>query len=62
MEAACERGKPHSKANQKAMKIPTCAAAPKIKVFGLAINGPKSVRAPIPKKMIGGSIFQNASP
>ena len=36
------------------IKIPICAAAPRIKLFGFAINGPKSVIAPIPRKISGG--------
>ena len=49
---------PNTIAPQKATNIPTCEAAPSNNVLGLAIIGPKSVRAPIPKKIIGGRIFQ----
>ncbi len=35
-------------------KIPNCAAAPRIKLFGFAISGVKSVIEPIPRKMSGG--------
>jgi len=32
-------------------KIPSCAAAPNNKLLGFAIRGPKSVKAPTPKKI-----------
>ena len=32
-------------------KIPSWAAAPKSRLLGLAISGPKSVMAPTPRKM-----------
>ena len=32
-------------------KIPTCAAAPRSKLFGFARSGPKSVIAPTPIKI-----------
>ena len=38
------------------INIPICAAAPSIKLFGLAMSGPKSVMAPIPKNISGGNI------
>ena len=41
-------------APRKVKKIPPCAAAPSRKLFGFAISGPKSVIAPMPRKMIGG--------
>ena len=53
---------PVARAPQKAAKIPIWAAAPRSKVRGLAISGPKSVPAPSPKNISGGSMFQNASP
>ena len=34
-----------------AVKMPSCAAAPRRHVFGLAISGPKSVIAPTPMKI-----------
>ena len=37
-------------------KIPNCAAAPRISVFGLASKGPKSVIAPTPIKINNGAI------
>ena len=38
-------------AQRKVMNIPTCAAAPRMKLFGLAMSGPKSVIAPTPMKI-----------
>ena len=35
-------------------KIPNCAAAPRIKLLGLAISGEKSVIAPMPRNISGG--------
>jgi len=49
-------------APQKATKIPICAAAPNKSVLGLAIIGAKSVKDPIPKKIIGGKKFQYDNP
>ena len=37
-------------------KTPICAAAPRRSVLGLAIRGPKSVMAPMPRKISGGKI------
>lgn len=42
---------PNNNAPKKVIKIPIWAAAPKIMLFGLEINGPKSVVAPMPKKI-----------
>ena len=53
---------PVIKAPQKAINIPIWAAAPRSNVLGLAITGPKSVKAPIPRKIIGGNIFQKDNP
>ena len=50
--------KPNPRAVQKATNIPNWAAAPRSIVLGLAIIGPKSVRAPRPRKTRGGSMFQ----
>jgi hypothetical protein len=36
-------------------KIPNCAAAPRNSVRGFASNGPKSVSAPTPMKMMSGN-------
>ncbi len=36
------------------MKIPACAAAPRRKLLGLAISGPKSVIVPMPRNIRGG--------
>ena len=47
---------PISSAIRSARNIPTCAAAPKSNDFGFAISGPKSVIAPIPRKINGGKI------
>ena len=61
MEAACFSENPSPRpsaliahAPRKVKKIPPCAAAPSRKLFGFAISGPKSVIAPMPRKMIGG--------
>ena len=35
----------------KAIKMPSCAAAPRIRLLGFAIKGPKSVIAPTPMKI-----------
>ena len=47
----CGKRLPKPIAPIKVMKIPICAAAPNNMVFLLAINGPKSVVAPIHKKI-----------
>ena len=52
--ASC-RVKPSSFAPMRATKMPRCAAAPRMTSFGLAIIGAKSVIAPTPKKMSGGT-------
>ena len=63
MEAASDNSNtPVASAPQKATKMPTCAAAPRSRVLGLDMTGPKSVIAPSPRKMIGGSMFQNERP
>ena len=36
---------------RKVAKMPICAAAPKSRLLGLAMRGPKSVMAPTPRKM-----------
>ena len=41
-------------APKNARKTPICAAAPSSKLFGLESNGPKSVIAPMPKKIKDG--------
>ena len=41
----------NARAIKKVTKIPSCAAAPKRRLFGLAINGEKSVIAPTPIKI-----------
>ena len=43
-------------ARKYAPKIPNCAAAPKRKLIGFAIRGPKSVIAPTPRKIRDGRI------
>ena len=45
---------PKRAAPMNVKKIPPCAAAPIRKLLGLAISGPKSVIAPIPRNMSGG--------
>ena len=61
MEAACFSENPSPRpsaliahAPRKVKKIPPCAAAPSIRLFGLAISGEKSVMAPIPMKISDG--------
>ena len=44
-----------------APKIPNCAAAPKRKLFGFAISGPKSVNAPTPRKIKDGRIVHSSN-
>ena len=44
------------KAPSKVIKIPIWAAAPSSAVLGLAIMGPKSVKAPTPIKIIKGNM------
>ena len=59
--AACLRVKEtiprlfNSKAPRTVAKIPNCAAAPRINVFGFASMGPKSVIAPTPIKITNGA-------
>lgn len=48
--------KPIVLARINATKMPKCAPAPKITSLGLAIIGPKSVIAPTPRKISGGTI------
>ena len=50
----CDSLKPRKIAPVKVTKIPICAAAPKIRLLGLEISGPKSVIQPIPRKIKGG--------
>ena len=47
---------PNNIARKYAPKIPNWAAAPSKKLIGFAINGPKSVIAPTPRKINGGKI------
>ena len=54
MDAAAAKLKPIAVAAIKVKNTPSCAAAPKSILLGLEINGPKSVIAPIPKKINGG--------
>ena len=48
-------------APQKATNMPTCAAPPRSSVLGFAIIGVKSVSAPSPRNIKGGSMFQKES-
>ena len=48
--------KPKRIAPKKVIKIPSWAAAPKSKLLGREMSGPKSVVAPIPRKISGGKI------
>ena len=45
---------PRKMAPVNVIKIPICAAAPRIRLLGLAIRGPKSVIQPMPRKISGG--------
>ena len=54
MAAATLPGKPSTSASRNAEKMPSCAAAPSSSEDGRAISGPKSVMAPIPRKMMDG--------
>ena len=56
MEAASLPVRPSNIAPINAINIPSCAAAPSRRLLGLAINGPKSVLAPIAKNINGGYI------
>ena len=53
--------KPKAMAPKYAIKIPNCADAPKRKLLGLAINGPKSVMAPTPMKIKDGRIAHSSN-
>ena len=53
-EAASFGVKPIKMATSNTVKMPNCAAAPKIESRRLRSIGPKSVRAPTPIKIIGG--------
>ena len=53
--------KPRMIARKYAEKIPSCAAAPRRKLFGFAISGPKSVIAPTPRNMSDGKILHSSS-
>ena len=53
--AACAPSKPKRIAPKRVINIPSCAAAPNIKLLGLAISGPKSVIAPMPRNTSGGN-------
>lgn len=55
MEAASGIEKPRRIAPKNVTYTPNWAAAPNRSVLGLAIQGPKSVMAPTPMKMMGGS-------
>ena len=56
IEAASSPLNPRSIAPKNAKNIPNWAAAPSNIVLGFAIIGPKSVLAPIHKKITGGKI------
>ena len=59
--AAALSENPIAIAPRYAAKIPNCAAAPRRKLFGLAINGPKSVIAPTPIKIRDGKIAHSSN-
>ena len=52
--AASGSVKPSATAPSRLAKIPNWAAAPRSSVFGFASIGPKSVSAPMPRKISGG--------
>ena len=52
---------PISIARKNALNTPNWAAAPRRKLFGLAMSGPKSVSAPTPRNMSDGSIVHSSS-
>ena len=54
MAAATSPLKPRASASKKAVKMPNCAPAPISMEDGRAISGPKSVIAPMPRKMMDG--------
>ena len=54
--AASKALNPRKNAPKNVRKIPNCAAAPSNKLEGLESSGPKSVVAPIPRKISGGKI------
>ncbi|OPZ75091.1 MAG: hypothetical protein BWY80_00307 [Firmicutes bacterium ADurb.Bin456] len=54
MDAAWAGVKSKNRAAVRVTKIPSWAAAPNKMVLGLASRGPKSVMAPMPKKIRGG--------
>ena len=58
IEADCAAVKPRASiwVTKKVAKIPICAAAPRRRLLGLAINGPKSVMAPTAIKIRHGKI------
>ena len=56
MAPASERLNPNTFARISATKIPKCAPAPSKTSLGFAIMGPKSVIAPTPRKINGGTI------
>ncbi len=60
MAAAAISLKPRAIAPKYAAKIPNCAAAPRRKLLGLAIRGPKSVMAPTPIKIREGRIAHSS--
>ena len=52
--AAAAAEKPRTEARINAINMPNCAPAPISILLGFAINGPKSVIAPIPRNISGG--------
>ena len=54
MDAASGPVKPRKMAPKKVVKMPSCAAAPSSRLRGLASRGPKSVPAPMHRKISGG--------
>ena len=59
--AAALSENPIAIAPRYAAKIPNCAAAPRRKLFGFAMSGPKSVIAPTPRKIRDGRIDHSSS-
>ena len=54
IEAASGPEKPMHTARKNAKNTPSCAAAPKSRLLGLASSGPKSVIAPTPRNISEG--------
>ena len=56
IDAASSRLNPSASARIRVRKMPNCPAAPSSTIFGFSSSGPKSVIAPMRRKMRGGKI------